>query len=110
MTGPSLGKGMPGPLQVAGPDVSCLRALQVVGPNVAGLVGVVQLPAAGFAGVCEQPTTAGFAGACEQPSAGSLQVGVSVSECLVSVCLASCWSACIGLHGVGSHPWLLCKL
>ena len=40
-TGPSLGAGMPGPLQVVGPDVMCERALQIVGSNVTGFAGVV---------------------------------------------------------------------
>ena len=41
MTGPSLSEGMPGPLQVAGPNFLCWRVLQAVGPHVAGLAGVV---------------------------------------------------------------------
>ena len=74
MTGPSLGEEMPSPLRVAGPNVPYQRALQVVGPNVAGLAGVVQLPRAGFVGVHEQPPMAGLAGAWEQPPVASLQV------------------------------------
>ena len=81
MTGLSLGEGMPSPLQVAGPKVSCQHVLQVVGPNVAELAGVVQPPAAGFTGMCEQPSAASWqvvgqhvVGAYEQPPASSLQV------------------------------------
>ena len=84
MAGPSLGKGMAGPLQVAGLNVSYQRVLQVVGLNVAGIAGAVQPPAAGFVGACEQPPAAylqvagphisGFAGVCEQPPTVSLQV------------------------------------
>ena len=36
MKGPSLGKGMPSPLQVAGPNVPFKRVLQVSGPDVMG--------------------------------------------------------------------------
>ena len=41
MTGTSLGEEVPGPLQVAGPNVSCQRVLQLVGPHAAGLAGIV---------------------------------------------------------------------
>ena len=41
MTGPSLGEEVPSSLQVAGPNVSCQRVLQLVGPHAAGLAGIV---------------------------------------------------------------------
>ena len=40
IAGPSLGKGEPSPLQVAGPDVLYQHILQVVGPHAAGLTEV----------------------------------------------------------------------
>ena len=72
MRGLSLGKEMPGPLQVAGPDVLCQCSLQVVGQNLVGLAGVVQPPTAGFVGVCVQPPAEGFAGVCKQPPMAGL--------------------------------------
>ena len=41
MTWLSLGKGMPGPLQVAGLNVPCQHVLQVAGSHVSGFVGCV---------------------------------------------------------------------
>ena len=71
-------------LQVVGPNVSCRRALQVAGLNVARFAGVVQPPVAGSAGVCGQPPAAslqvagplvlGFAGASGHLPVASLQV------------------------------------
>ena len=55
MTGLSLAEGIPGPLQVAGLDILCKCAMQVVGLDVAVLAELVQPPATGFAGACEQP-------------------------------------------------------
>ena len=94
-------------LQVAGPNVLCQRALQVASLNVVGLSGVVQPPAAGFAGVCEQLPMASLqvvgphvAGVCEQPPAASLQAAGQLELGLVG---AFGQPPMVSLQAVGPH-------